>query len=259
VQLTAKGEACYLTLRKLFDDFERTTREIAAAGPRRKISINLFQSLLSSWLFDLIPVCTAPAKKMNGRRDLRRSARSCLNCTTKCPPMANRTGGSLLDEAPAVNGEQEVFGVPGESYLEALDAFSGAASAVEYITCRQEGGASFMAGSYARLTGKPGVCFVTRGPGAANASIGVHTAYQDSAPMILLIGQVPRSSLDREAFQEVGFCRMFGEMTKWVAQVDDAARIPEYVNRAFQTALSGCPGRLANSKAVLLGSTHRPG
>jgi len=156
--------------------------------------------------------------------------------------MANRTGGRLLVEALELNGVDTVFGVPGESYLEALDAFVDAASAIKYVTCRQEGGASFMAGAYARLTGRTGLCFVTRGPGAANASVGVHTAFQDSAPMILLVGQVPRSSLDREAFQEIDYRRMYGEMAKWVAQVDDVARLPEYINRAFQTALSGRPG-----------------
>jgi len=156
--------------------------------------------------------------------------------------MADQTGGKLLVETLGANGVRKVFGVPGESYLEALDAFVDVSPSIEYITCRQEGGASFMAGAYARLTGKTGVCFVTRGPGATNASIGVHTAFQDSAPMILLVGQVPRSSLDREAFQEIDYRHMFAEMTKWVAQVDDVARLPEYVNRAFQTATSGRPG-----------------
>jgi acetolactate synthase-1/2/3 large subunit len=174
--------------------------------------------------------------------------------------MADRTGGKLLVEALAVNGVETVFGVPGESYLAALDAFADTASTIKYITCRQEGGASFMAGAYARLTGKTGICFVTRGPGAANASIGVHTAFQDSAPMILLVGQVPRSSLDREAFQEIDYRRMYGEMAKWVAQVDDADRLPEYVNRAFQTALSGRPGPvvLVLPEDMLLDKTDAP-
>ncbi len=156
--------------------------------------------------------------------------------------MAIKTGGQLLIEALEANGVQTIFGVPGESYLEVLDALSDPTASIRFISCRQEGGASFMAGAHARLTGKPGICFVTRGPGAANASIGVHTAYQDSAPMILLVGQVPRGSADREAFQEIDFRRMYGEMSKLVAQVDDASRLPEYVNRAFQTALSGRPG-----------------
>ena len=174
--------------------------------------------------------------------------------------MINKSGGKLLIEALEVNGVQTVFGVPGESYLEALDALSETASTIQYISCRQEGGASFMAGAYARLTGKPGICFVTRGPGAANASIGVHTAYQDSAPMILLVGQVPRSSIDREAFQEIDYRRMYGEMSKWVAQVDDAGRLPEYVNRAFQTALSGRPGPvvLVLPEDMLLEETDAP-
>jgi len=156
--------------------------------------------------------------------------------------MAIKTGGQLLIEALEANGVQSIFGVPGESYLEALDALSDPSASIRFISCRQEGGASFMAGAYARLTGKPGICFVTRGPGAANASIGVHTAYQDSAPLILLVGQVARGSIDREAFQEIDFRRMYGEMSKLVVQVEDASRLPEYINRAFQTALSGRPG-----------------
>jgi acetolactate synthase-1/2/3 large subunit len=159
--------------------------------------------------------------------------------------MKKRSGGKLLVEALAVNGVKKVFGVPGESYLEALDALIDTAPGIDFISCRQEGGASFMAGAYARLTGKVGVCFVTRGPGATNASIGVHTAFQDSAPMILLVGQVPRGSLDREAFQEIDYRRMYGELVKWVAQVEDAARLPEYLNRAFQTATSGRAGPVA--------------
>ena len=110
------------------------------------------------------------------------------------------------------------------------------------ITCRQEGGAAFMAEAYGKLTGRPGICFVTRGPGATNASIGVHTAFQDSSPMILFIGQVARDQVEREAFQEVDFRRMFGPMAKWVAQIDDAARIPELVSQAFHRAVSGRPG-----------------
>ncbi len=174
--------------------------------------------------------------------------------------MAIRTGGKLLIEALEENGVRTVFGVPGESYLEALDALSEPDSAIEYITCRQEGGASFMAGAYARLTGKPGICFVTRGPGAANASVGVHTAYQDSAPMILLVGQVPRSSADREAFQEIDYRHMYSEMSKLVMQVGEADRLSEYINRAFQTALSGRPGPVVVvlPEDVLLESTDAP-
>lgn len=156
--------------------------------------------------------------------------------------MMKRTGGKVLIDALAINGVDKVFGVPGESYLSALDALYEHETGMEYITCRQEGGSAFMATSYARLTGKVGVCFVTRGPGATNASIGVHTAYQDSTAMVLLIGQVPRKNLEREAFQEIDYRRMFGQMSKWTAQIDDPARIPEFLNRAFQVAQSGRPG-----------------
>src|SRR5450759_4358301 len=126
--------------------------------------------------------------------------------------MANRTGGRVLIDALKINGVEKIFGVPGESYLEALDALHDHKSQMEYITCRQEGGASFMACAYGRLTGKVGICFVTRGPGATNASIGVHTAFQDAAPMILLVGQVPRGNIEREAFQEIDYRRMYGQM-----------------------------------------------
>ncbi len=156
--------------------------------------------------------------------------------------MISRTGGKVLVDALAINAVDKIFGVPGESYLEALDAIVEHKSGIEYITCRQEGGAAFMASSYCRLTGKPGVCFVTRGPGATNASIGVHTAFQDSTAMVLLIGQVPKTNLEREAFQEIDYRRMFGQMSKWVAQIDDPSRIPEFINRAFQVAQSGRPG-----------------
>src|SRR5690606_41160244 len=108
--------------------------------------------------------------------------------------------------------------------------------------CRQEGGAAFMAEAYGKLTGKPGICFVTRGPGATNASIGVHTAYQDSAPMILFIGQVGGDFIDREAFQEVDYRRMFSPLAKWVSSIDSVERIPEYINKAYRVALSGRPG-----------------
>jgi acetolactate synthase-1/2/3 large subunit len=132
------------------------------------------------------------------------------------------------------------FGVPGESYLDVLDALHD--SDIRFVINRQEGGAAFMAEAYGKLTGKPGICFVTRGPGATNASIGVHTAYQDSTPMILFIGQVGTDFMDREAFQEIDYRRMYGQMAKWVAQIDRADRIPEYIARAFQVATSGRPG-----------------
>ncbi|MDB5749063.1 MAG: thiamine pyrophosphate-binding protein [Massilia sp.] len=152
----------------------------------------------------------------------------------------SRTGGQILVDALHVHGVDTTFGVPGESYLDVLDALHD--SSIRFVINRQEGGAAFMAEAYGKLTGKPGICFVTRGPGATNASIGVHTAYQDSTPLILFIGQVGNDFIDREAFQEIDYRRMFGEMAKWVAQVDRADRIPEYIARAFQVATSGRPG-----------------
>ena len=152
----------------------------------------------------------------------------------------SRTGGQILVDAMQIHGVDTAFGVPGESYLDVLDALHD--SGIRFIINRQEGGAAFMAEAYGKLTGKPGICFVTRGPGATNASIGVHTAYQDSTPMILFIGQVGNDFIDREAFQEIDYRRMYGQMAKWVAQIDRAERIPEYLARAFQVATSGRPG-----------------
>jgi len=151
-----------------------------------------------------------------------------------------RTGGKILVDALQTHHADIVFGVPGESYLAVLDALHD--SPLRFITTRQEGGAAFMADAYGKMTGRPGICFVTRGPGATNASIGVHTAFQDSSPMILFIGQVGNDFIEREAFQEIDYRRMFGPMAKWVAQIDRAHRIPEYVARAFQVATSGRPG-----------------
>jgi len=153
-----------------------------------------------------------------------------------------RSGGEILVDALMIHGVDTVFCVPGESYLAALDALYAAREAVRLIVCRQDGGAAYMAEAYGKVTGRPGICFVTRGPGATNASIGVHAAHQDSTPMILFVGQVGSDFAEREAFQEVDFRRMFGQMTKWVAQIDRADRIPEYVSRAFHTAMSGRPG-----------------
>jgi acetolactate synthase I/II/III large subunit len=133
------------------------------------------------------------------------------------------------------------FSVAGESYLEVLDALFDAPE-IRLVTCRQEGGAAFMAEAYGKLTGKPGVLLVTRGPGACNASIGIHTAFQDSTPMVVLVGQVARNQLDREAFQEVDFRKMFAPLAKWAAQIDMAERVPELINQAFQVATSGRPG-----------------
>jgi len=152
----------------------------------------------------------------------------------------SRTGGQILVDALSIHGVDTAFGVPGESYLDVLDALHD--SNIRFVINRQEGGAAFMAEAYGKLTGKPGICFVTRGPGATNASIGVHTAYQDSTPMILFIGQVGNDFVDREAFQEIDYRRMYGQMAKWVAQIDRADRIPEYLARAFQVATSGRPG-----------------
>ena len=152
----------------------------------------------------------------------------------------SRSGGQILVDALHIHGVDTAFGVPGESYLDVLDALHD--SDIRFIINRQEGGAAFMAEAYGKMTGKPGICFVTRGPGATNASIGVHTAFQDSTPMILFIGQVGQDFMDREAFQEIDYRRMFGQMAKWVTQIDRADRIPEYIARAFQVATSGRPG-----------------
>jgi acetolactate synthase-1/2/3 large subunit len=154
-----------------------------------------------------------------------------------CP----RPGGRLLVDALAAHGVDRVFTVAGESYLHVLDALVDRPE-IQVVTCRQEGGAAFMAEAHGKLTGRPGVCFVTRGPGACNGSIGVHTAMQDSTPMIYFIGQVARDQAEREAFQEIDYRRMFGAVAKWAAQIDDPARVPEFVSRAFHVAASGRPG-----------------
>ncbi|WP_371229191.1 thiamine pyrophosphate-dependent enzyme [Roseovarius sp. 2305UL8-3] len=151
-----------------------------------------------------------------------------------------RAADHLVDLLVA-QGTSHVFGVPGESYLAVLDALHGR-NEIEFVTCRQEGGAAMAADSHGKLTGRPGVCFVTRGPGATNSSAGVHVAFQDSTPMILFIGQVARDIVEREAFQEIDYRRMFGQMAKWVAQIDDAARLQEYISRAYRVAMSGRPG-----------------
>ena len=153
-----------------------------------------------------------------------------------------RSGGQILIDALKIHGVDTAFCVPGESYLAALDALHDARDQIKLIVCRQEGGAAYMAEAYGKMTGRPGICFVTRGPGATNASVGVHTAFQDSSPMILFIGQVARDQVEREAFQEIDFRRMYGPMAKWVAEIDDAARIPEYVSQAFHRAVNGRPG-----------------
>ena len=157
-------------------------------------------------------------------------------------PVVARTGGQLLIDALKGHGVEMVFGVPGESYLAALDALYDARDSIRFVVCRQEGGAADMADAYGKLTGRPGVCFVTRGPGAANASIGIHTAYQDSTPLVLFVGQVGNGVVEREAFQEIDHRRMFGQMAKWVAQIDRPERVPEMVSHAFHLAVSGRPG-----------------
>lgn len=153
-----------------------------------------------------------------------------------------RTGGALLAAALKTHGVDTVFGVPGESFLAALDALYDLPDQIRFVSCRHEGGAAFMAEAYGKLTGRPGICFVTRGPGATNASIGAHMAFQDSTPLILFIGQVRSDEAEREAFQEIDYRRMYGPMAKWVAQIDRAGRIPEMVSRAFHLAVSGRPG-----------------
>jgi acetolactate synthase I/II/III large subunit len=152
------------------------------------------------------------------------------------------TGAQLVVDALVANGVERVFCVPGESYLAVLDSLSDETARIETIVCRHEAAAANMAEAVGKLTGRPGVALVTRGPGATHASIGVHTAFQDSSPMILLIGQVAREQMDREAFQEIDYRRMFGQMAKWVAQIDDARRVPEYLSHAFHVAMSGRPG-----------------
>jgi len=164
-----------------------------------------------------------------------------------------REGGRILIDALKLHQADTVFCVPGESYLPVLDALHDAADEIRLVVCRQEGGAAYMADAYGKLTGRPGICFVTRGPGATNASIGVHTARQDSTPMILFVGQVGSRMVEREAFQEIDYRRMFGQMAKWVAQIDRVERIPEMVSHAFHLAVSGRPGPvvLALSEEVL--------
>ncbi|HEY6916640.1 MAG TPA: thiamine pyrophosphate-binding protein [Allosphingosinicella sp.] len=152
-----------------------------------------------------------------------------------------RTGGRILVDNLVAQGCDRIFCVPGESYLAVLDALHDTRE-IDLVVCRQEGGVTYMAEADGKMTGRPGIAFVTRGPGATNASVGVHVAYQDSTPMILFIGDVARGDRDREGFQELDFATMFAPMAKWVGRIDDAARIPEYVARAYATAMAGRPG-----------------
>lgn len=153
-----------------------------------------------------------------------------------------RNGGQLLVESLVALGATKGFGVPGESYLAVLDALHDTKGALDFVLCRNEGGAAFMAAAWGKLTGEPGLCFVTRGPGATNASIGIHTAMQDSAPMIVFVGQVGTDMRGREAFQEIDYRAVFGTMAKWAVEIDDADRIPEILSRAWITATTGRPG-----------------
>ena len=176
------------------------------------------------------------------------------------------SGGQLVVSALRAHRVDIAFSVAGESYLEVLDALFDAPE-IRLATCRQEGGAAFMAEAYGKLTGRPGVLLVTRGPGACNASIGIHTAFQDSTPMVVLVGQVARHQMDREAFQEVDFRKMFAPLAKWVAQIDMAERVPELINQAFQVATSGRSGpvvlalpedMLRDRRAAAVAGPHRP-
>ena len=161
-----------------------------------------------------------------------------MNETKNSPVMA----GHLLVQCLIEQGTTHAFGVPGESYLAVLDGFAEHPDKIQFITCRHEGGAAFMAEAAGKLTGRPGVCLVTRGPGATNAAIGLHTAFQDSTPMLLLVGDVGSEMRDREAFQEMDFFSFFKPIAKRVERIDEASRIPEYIARAFATAMHGRPG-----------------
>ena len=168
------------------------------------------------------------------------------------------SGGQALVRELVVQGVTDVFCVPGESYLPVLDALHDAD--IRLTVCRQEGGAAMMAEAAGKLTGRPGICMVTRGPGATNAAAGLHVAMQDSTPMILFVGQIEQAMTDREAFQELDYKAVFGSMVKWAAQIGSADRIPEYVSRAFHVAISGRPGPvvLALPEDVLSDLTEAP-
>ncbi len=156
-----------------------------------------------------------------------------------------RNGGRVLIDQLVVHGVDTAFCVPGESYLAALDAFADVEDRIQLITCRHEGSAANMADAYGKMTGKPGICFVTRAPGACHASVGLHTALQDSTPMVVFVGQIARDMEDREAFQEVDYRRFFDQVTKWTGQINSVDRIPEMVSHAFHLATSGRPGPVA--------------
>src|SRR3989475_3927158 len=156
--------------------------------------------------------------------------------------LKTRHGGRILADALVAQGAKLAFGVPGESYLPVLDGLHDVRDQLAFIVCRQEGGASYMAEAYGKLTGEPGVLFVTRGPGATNGAIGTHTGFQDSTPMVVFIGQVPNEFAEREAFQETDDRRTDGQMAKWVVQIERVERIPPDVSHAFHPGPAGRPG-----------------
>lgn len=174
--------------------------------------------------------------------------------------MGIRHGGQLLVECLVALGARKSFGVPGESYLALLDALHDTGGTLDFVLCRNEGGAAFMASAYGKLTGSPGICLVTRGPGVTNASIGIHTAMQDSSPMLVFVGQVGTDMKGREAFQEIDYRAMFGTVAKWAVEIDDIARMPEIVARAWKTATTGRPGPvvIALPEDMLSGTTDVP-
>lgn len=156
--------------------------------------------------------------------------------------LPKKTGGQIIVDHLIGNGIDRVFSVPGESFLGVMDALYENSNHIQFVNCRHEGGAGFMAAAYGKMTGKPGICFVTRGPGATNVSIGVHVAMQDSVPMILFVGQVTVEATGREAFQEIDIPAMYKPLAKWAVQINDASRLPELLTRAFKVATSGKPG-----------------
>ena len=203
---------------------------------------------------------TRPCTRPTGRRRCRATTayRSCRKtgcwCGRHCLSRSNTSAEERADgrkssnrwpysvEQLALHNADTVFGVPGESYLAALDGMY-QSQRVRFINARHEGGAAMMAEAHGKLTGRPGIAFATRGPGATNASAGVHVAFQDSTPMILLLGQVGRDMMEREAFQEIDYRQMFGPMSKWVAQIDDARRIPDSSRALFTRPRRGVPAR----------------
>src|SRR5438034_7352672 len=183
-----------------------------------------------------------PRADYTARRASRRITLECPPALLFRPALNMRTGGRILVDNLLLEGVGLAFCVPGESYLPVLDALYDVRDRLRLIVCRQEGGAAYMAEAYGKMTGRPGIAIVTRGPGAANAAIGIHTAAQDSTPLIVFVGQVGSDFADREAFQEVDYRRMYGSIAKWVAQIERPQRIPEYVAHAYRIAMSGRPG-----------------